>query len=284
VNLLLIVTSLLGLIWNVGELLLRFRRDFSITPGDPFIEALSYSALGFLPSVVVHSAQAEEKKTNLLTYAAYFSSAIAAVLHFQSYFSGGQVPSRAAFTLMSFCAVGLLIGLIIRNFKQTLENKSIWTAALLIFVASSLHLGGNREDSSWLIELIAHQSSLPLIFVILYQNYRFAFADLFLKRALSLILVASLAFGLYIWVASPLLKYHETHDRDDAQAISLILILWIVSFGAKIGFFSCGSALPGRLMPTPSNDLSEWSAISLRIAATIDVMALFGSLGKATTF
>src|SRR6187397_508142 len=90
VNLLLIVTSLLGLIWNIGELLVRFRRDFSKTPGDPFIEALSYSALGFLPSVVVHSAQADEKKINLLTYAAYCSSTIAAVLHFQSYFSGGE--------------------------------------------------------------------------------------------------------------------------------------------------------------------------------------------------
>ena len=229
VNLLLIVTSLLGLIWNTGELFVRLTRDFSISPVDPFIEALSYSALGFLPSVVVHSAQAEEKETHLLTYAAYCSSTIAALLHFQSYFSGGQVPSSLAFTLMSFSALGLLIGLIIRNFKETLENKSIWTAALLIFVASSLHLGGNREGNSWLIELIAHQSSLPLIFVILYQNYRFAFADLFLKRALSLILVASLAFGLYIWIASPLLKYHETHDRNDAQAISLILVLWIAT-------------------------------------------------------
>ena len=46
------------------------------------------------------------------------------------------------------------------------------------------------EESSWLVELVAHQSSLPLALAILYQNYRFAFADLFLKRAISLILVA----------------------------------------------------------------------------------------------
>jgi signal transduction histidine kinase len=100
---------------------------------------------------------------------------------------------------------------------------------LLVFAVSALHLSSNSENNSWLVELVAHQSSLPIALAILYQNYRFAFADLFLKRAISLILLTIVAFGLYIFVAAPLLRYHETHDRNDVQAIGLILTLWIAT-------------------------------------------------------
>ena len=88
---------------------------------------------------------------------------------------------------------------------------------------------GKGEGSVWYIELVAHQSSLPLGLVILYQNYRFAFGDLFLKRAISVILLAAVASALYAWVAAPLLRYHETHDRNDALASGLILVLWMVT-------------------------------------------------------
>jgi hypothetical protein len=49
------------------------------------------------------------------------------------------------------------------------------------------------------------------------SNYRFAFADLFLKRAFFLDFARSVAFGLYVFVAAPLLHYHETHDRNDVM-------------------------------------------------------------------
>ena len=61
------------------------------------------------------------------------------------------------------------------------------------------------------------------------QDYRFAFADLFLKRAFSLILLASLAFGLYVFAAVPLLAWHETHDRNDVQAAVIVMTLWIAT-------------------------------------------------------
>ena len=38
---------------------------------------------------------------------------------------------------------------------------------------------------SWPVELLGHHASLPLAFAILYQDYPFALADLFLKRALT---------------------------------------------------------------------------------------------------
>lgn len=229
VNLLLLTTAALGLLWNVGELYGFVQKDFGILGISPFLVAISFSALGFLPSVVVHSAQADESGTHWLTFAAYALSAFAAVMHFQAALAHASVPSDLALKTQTFGSLALAVGLLLFNFRQTLEKKAIWSTALLVFAVSALHLSGERENAAWYVELVAHQSSLPLALVILFQNYRFAFADLFLKRAISLILLASLALGLYVFVAVPLLRYHETHDRDDVQAAALILGLWIAT-------------------------------------------------------
>jgi hypothetical protein len=229
VTALLLVTSALGLIWNGGELFLFLERDLSGTAIYPLLSAASYSALGFLPSVVVHSAQRDGGKAFWLTYAAYGLSTFAALLHFYSALTQSVAPSEVGLQALTFGAIALTAGLLIFNFRETNERKAVWASALLVFAVSSLHLSGQFEGSSWLIELVAHQSSVVLALVILHQNYRFAFADLFLKRAISLMLLALFAFGLYVYVAAPLLRYHETHDRNDAQAIGLILTLWMTT-------------------------------------------------------
>ena len=229
VSVLLLTTAALGLLWNIGELYGFAVKDFGAAVASPFLVAISFSALGFLPSVVVHSAQSEESGTHWLTFAAYGLSIVATVMHFQAAFAGAPVPSGLALQTLTFGSLALSAGLLIFNLRQTLEKKAVFAAALLVFAVSALHLGGGREGSFWYVELIAHQSSLPLALVILYQNYRFAFADLFLKRAISLMLLTVLAFGLYVLVAVPLLRYHETHDRDDVQAAALILGLWIAT-------------------------------------------------------
>ncbi|HQZ96993.1 MAG TPA: histidine kinase [Pyrinomonadaceae bacterium] len=228
-NILLLTTSALGLLWNVGELYGFVQKDFGGPLISPLLVALSFSALGFLPSVVVHSAQAEESGTHWLTFAAYGFSVIATLMHFQAALSGSAVPSDLALQTLTFGSLALSAGLLLFNLRQTLEKKAVWAAALLVFAVSALHLSGEREGTSWYVELIAHQSSLLLALVILYQNYRFAFADLFLKRAISLMLLTVLASGLYVFAAVPLLRYHETHDRDDVQAAALILGLWVAT-------------------------------------------------------
>lgn len=228
---LLLATAVLGLFWNFGELFSFVWRDFNKTDVSPFLAAVAYSALGFLPSVVVHSAWKNSASASgkILTIAAYGLSVFAAVLHFQAAIFLHTAPSNFALKLLTFGSLALLGGLLAFNFKQTRERKAVWISALLIFAVSALHLSGGAEEKSWLVELVAHQSSLPLALAILLQDYRFAFADLFLKRALSLILLALTAFGLYIFVAEPLLRYHEMHTPQDAQAIALILALWIIT-------------------------------------------------------
>lgn len=228
---LLLAAAVLGILWNAGELLIFITQDFGQIVISPLLTAVSYSALGFLPSVVVHSAwkNSENRHGKFLTVAAYALSIFAAILHLRSAIANDSAPSDFALKVLSGGAIALLIGLFIFNFRQTFEKKIVWIGALSVFAVSALHLSGGAEETSWFVELVAHQSSLPIAFVILLQDFRFAFADLFLKRALSLVLVTAAAFGLYVFVAAPLLHYHETHDRNDTQAIAIILTLWVTT-------------------------------------------------------
>ncbi|MGI8639142.1 MAG: histidine kinase [Pyrinomonadaceae bacterium] len=232
-DLLLFATAVLGFLWNIGELSVFIWQDFGIGKVSPVLLAISYSALGFLPSVVVHSAwknsESENSQARLLAFAAYGLSILASLFHLQSAVFFNTAPSDLALQILTFGALALIAGLLIFNFKQPLENKTVWITALLVFAVSALHLSSQNEGNSWLVELIAHQSSLPLALAILLQDYRFAFADLFLKRALSLMLLASLAFGLYVFAAVPLLAWHETHDRNDVQAAVIVLTLWMTT-------------------------------------------------------
>ena len=229
VDVLLLLTAALGLMWNAGELVVTIQRDFNSPLTLSFLIAAAYSALGFLPSVVVHSAQNEAGRTRTPAWIAYGLSALASVLHFRDAALGQPVPSALALQMLTFGAVTLAVVMLLFNFRQTVEKKAIWATALLVFAVSALHLSSSAAESSWWVELIAHQSSIPLALAILYQNFRFAFADLFLKRAISLVLIAAVAFGLYVGVAAPILRYHETHDRNDVFAISVILTLWIAT-------------------------------------------------------
>ena len=229
VDVLLLVTAALGLVWNAGELVVSVQQDFSPGPSLAFLVAAAYSALGFLPSVVVHSAQNEAGRTRTPAWLAYALSLLAAVLHFRSAAAGDAVPSALALQMLTFGSVTLAGALLLFNFRQALEKKAIWATALLVFAVSALHLSHTAGESSWWVELVAHQSSIPLALTILYQNFRFAFADLFLKRAISLVLIAAVAFGLYVGVAAPILRFHETHDRNDVFAVSVILTLWIAT-------------------------------------------------------
>lgn len=230
---LLLATAILGILWNAGELFALVWKDFAAREVSPFLQATAYSALGFLPSVVVHSAwknsENENSNVRLLTYFAYALSILASLLHFQSAIFRAGEPSNAALQILTFGSLLLLAGLLVFNFRQTLDKKTVWITALLIFAVSALHLRSETEENSWLVELVAHQSSLPLAFAILLQDYRFAFADLFLKRAFSLLLLASLAFGLYVFAAVPLLAWHETHERNDVPAAVTNLTLWMTT-------------------------------------------------------
>jgi Histidine kinase len=184
-----LATAILGLIWNLCAFWI-----YAVAPlvlaGRGWIAVCGFSALGLLPAVVVHSVVRDDRAP--LIVVAYFVSAIAAGLHVYAAARGGAVPSTTALRLLTFCFIGLLAPLAVVTRRQPGARRALWAVALAAFAVSALHLSQLHEGAvSWPVELVGHHASIPLAMAILYQDYPFAFADLFLKRALRLIVLVA---------------------------------------------------------------------------------------------
>jgi two-component system LytT family sensor kinase len=234
VNGLMLATAILGLLWNVGALATYGMRGIGFLNTSPILSAISLTALGFLPAVVVQSVllnrlgQTNSTIARSISIAAYALSAVAGALHFYDALVIGTSPSLWALRLLTFGYIGLLVALFLSTRRQEGWKKAIWASALAVFAVSALHLGHHRGGAvdTWYTELTGHHASLPLALAILYEDYRFAFADIFLKRALALLTLVAVAFGLYLGVASPLLV---GHGWGDSRSVGLLIGLWVLT-------------------------------------------------------
>jgi two-component system LytT family sensor kinase len=239
VNGLMLATAVLGLLWNVGAFATYGLRGFGLgrAEGYPLLSAVSFTALGFLPAVVVQSvllgrlSQTESRISRAISIAAYCLSATAGVLHFHVAFSVGASSSLWALRLLTFGYMALLAGLFLSTHRQEGWKKAVWATALAVFAVSALHLSHHRGGGAdeWYTELLGHHASLPLALAILYEDYRFAFADIFLKRALALLALVALAFGLYLAVASPLLVARNSGAQVDTRVVTALVGLWVIT-------------------------------------------------------
>ena len=229
---LLLGTAILGLDWNLCALPAYELPKVGVGGTFPFLVAIGVSALGFLPAVVVHSVLRGRRAglggaTRLaLTVVAYGVSAIAAAMHFDSAMKGGPVPSVLAMRLLTYTFVALIAPVAASTRGQPGSRRALWVAALAVFAVSALHLSNfHTGDASWPVELLGHHASLPLAFAILYQDYPFALADLFLKRALALLALLAVAFaaiGLFG-------QYSGAFAQLGARQIGVLVTLWVVT-------------------------------------------------------
>jgi hypothetical protein len=77
------VTAILGFIWNTGALVIYTVPGFGPGEADPWLTALAFSSLGFLPAVVVHAGArsvARNQSARALVGGAYALSGSAALL------------------------------------------------------------------------------------------------------------------------------------------------------------------------------------------------------------
>jgi len=234
-----LAAALLGVIWNVGAMLVFAARDFGASFEMTWIAAIAYSALGFLPAVVVHSTLRRAKGTGSGWFlgVAYSASTIAAITDVADALRG-QTPSSAGLVLLTITYGGLLGVLAITERRRPGFQRTILAVALAAFAVSALHLSrsqGGPDEGPWVVELIGHHASLPLVLAILYQDYRFAFTDLFLKRALSLLALVGVVSLLYALFAAPLVDPHAlvarqlAHDGSHLWSTGALLGLWIVT-------------------------------------------------------
>jgi two-component system LytT family sensor kinase len=232
---LLLATAVLGLIWNLCALPAYELPKVGIDGPFTLLIAVGYSALGYLPAVVVQSVLRDERDNarvggwpkRTVALVAYAVSTIAALYHLSAASAGDPLPSRSGMRLLTYAFIALLVPLAAVTRRQPGSRRALWAAALSIFAVSALHLSQlHQGDASWPVELLGHHASLPLALAILYQDFPFALADLFLKRALTLVsLVGAALLGIagIGTIHSPELPLRDPRD------IGVLVTLWVAT-------------------------------------------------------
>jgi two-component system LytT family sensor kinase len=230
---LLVATSLLGLVWNLCALPAYELPKVGVAGSFPPLLAIGFSALGFLPAVVVQSVlrgshdRIDAWPKRLIAAVAYAVSGVAATLNVAAAWMGGPLPSPAGMRLLTYAFIALMMPLAAATRGQPGARRTLWAAALSIFAVSAMHLSQlHRGDASWPIELLGHHASLPLAFAILYQDFPFALADLFLKRALTLVALVGAAILSVVAVGT-------IHSPDvplrDPRDVGVLVTLWVAT-------------------------------------------------------
>jgi two-component system LytT family sensor kinase len=228
-----LVTAVLGLAWNVGEISVHATDALAFATASRWLAALSYSALGLLAAVVVHSVATrvrgtQDSQTRSLTsraiaIVAYSCAAVATGMHVVAAATADVLPSSTGLAVVAIGLGALTVPLLLLTHRQPQGGRALWMTALAVFTVSALHLRGfHGANESWTTELLGHHASIPLAFAILYQDYRFALADLFLKQALTLIAAVAGVFAVYTAV-EPSLR------AGGPGAIVLLLAVWVAT-------------------------------------------------------
>ena len=229
-----LTTAVLGVAWNVGELAAHAFDGAGMPLVARWVSAISFVALGFLASVVVHSSghrssPDEEgypsRRLRQVALAGYVCAGAAGVMQLFAAATGRALPWSPGLLVMTVGLAALSIALLLTTRHQPHGRRALWMTALALFAVSALHLGQfHGASEGWITELLGHHASIPLAFAILYQDYRFGFADLFLKRALTLIVLVALVFlawsSLAAWV---------TASPGDPIAVGVLLTAWMVT-------------------------------------------------------
>jgi len=216
-----LATAVLGLAWNLGELASYALPRLGIADESVGLSAVPFPALGVLAAVVVHSVARDVRHGRLVVLAAYALSLVAAVLHARTILSSDPAPSTLAFQILTVSFGVLIVPLAVLTRYQPNGRRALWMLALALVAVSATHLGSfHTSADSWWMQLVGHHAAIPLAFAILYQDYRFALGDLFLKQALTLLAIVGIAVAGYSVVSTV---------PAGPAAVGLTLALWVTT-------------------------------------------------------
>ena len=225
-------TAVLGLLWNVGGL-----ASFLLPAVSPdwlthVLQVTALSALGFLPAVVVHSflqtgmRRRVGRNRHVLLAGAYALSAGAAAFNVLAVIPGTTIMAVEAISLLAMGFVLLLAVVLVDTVRQQGWDHHAGVVTLAIVAAAAIPFSHHQSgEYAWWMELIGHHASLPLAVAILYQDFRFAFGDIFLKRALSLMGLVGIAMGLYVGLGASQLTQRAEQPSPFMDAV--LIGLWV---------------------------------------------------------
>jgi two-component system LytT family sensor kinase len=228
-----LATAGLGLLWNGGALLAYgvpvLPTVAALGARLAWVEAVAFAALGVLPAVVVHAALQGDRgrARGALTAVAYGLSATGAALQLWAAAAGAVAPSGAALRLLSV-GYALVLAVLATRLRRHADGRGpLAAAALAAFAVMALHLRHHgRPGESLVAEVLGDHASIALALVILYQDFRFALADLFLKRVLAVVLLVGGALAAYL-VVSPFVGPRLARDPSDPGAVAMLVALWV---------------------------------------------------------
>jgi signal transduction histidine kinase len=227
-----VATAGLGVSWNLGGLLVYGVRDLGEVTAPTWPSAIAFAALGFLPAVVIHAASANfprDRTTRALIGIAYLLSAAAAGSQLEAALVTDLAPSRVGLRLLSIGYALLTAVLAVRTSRRPGWTRGISTVALAAFAVMAMHLSLHAGPGDrWWVALLGHHASIPLAVAILYQDYRFAFADQFLKRVLALVAILTISLTAYLTLVAPFLIPRLALRPTDPRAVAALAILWIL--------------------------------------------------------
>lgn len=149
------------------------------------------------------------------------------MLHLVAMAAGTGAPSPVGMQLLTYTFVALVVPLAAVTRGQPGARRALWAAALAVFAVSALHLRQlHKGEAAWPVELVGHHASLPLALAILYQDYPFALADLFLKRALALLAIVTIAFVTIATFGVQSAAFAQLVARDPRQ-VGILVTLWV---------------------------------------------------------
>ena len=225
-------TAVLGLLWNVGGLASFLLPAFA--PGwlNHVLQVTALSALGFLPAVVVHSFlqsgthQRVRWNRRVLLAAAYALSAGAAALNVLAVMPGTTVIAVEGVMLPAIGFVLLLVVVLADTVRRQGWDHHAGVVTLAVLAAAAIPFSHHQSgEYAWWVELIGHHASLPLALAILYQDFRFAFGDIFLKHALSLIGLVGIATGLYVGLGG--VNFGSRSEQPSLFMDGTLIGLWV---------------------------------------------------------
>jgi hypothetical protein len=231
-----LTTALLGLAWNLGALTFLGSNRPPLSLGEQLASAAAYAALGFLPAVFVSAAlrpwsRRRRRAGAWIRFVAYGMACVAAGLHVLQALMAGTTPSAAGLQLLALGSVGIVPAVLwAAPREQRVHRGVVSAAAVLVFALCALHLAHHLPGrETWSSAFFGHHASLPVALAILYLDYRFAFVDIFLKRALALTVLAWIVLGLYAGVAGPILSVSDGHLGREPGAVGILLGLWVAT-------------------------------------------------------
>lgn len=198
-----LATAVLGCVWNLGSFWRYAASELGLVPVSVAVGVATFTAVDLLPAVVVHSVLrtqlrgARSRQIWALISAAYTLSVFATISHVYTAATEGIPLSADAHHLIGPGFGLLIVPLALLTHGQPAWRRALWVVALALVAVLGSDLAYHTGPNAWALEFVGHHASLLLAFAILYQDYRFALADLFLKRVLTLVGLVGVMLALH---------------------------------------------------------------------------------------